>query len=248
MGEGAAVCALGLGDLVLVVREGQVQAARVNVDRGAEVLVDHGRALDVPARTALAPGRLPGRLARLGRLPDGKVHRVLLELADRDARAGLQVLKGLVGQLAVLGEGLGAEIDVAVLGNVGVALVNEGLDDVDDGVHGLGGARVHGCGLDAQALGVDKVLLDIAVGDDVVGDALLVCLADDLVVNIGEVLHEGHLVAAVLEIAAQQVKHDERAGVADVEIVVHGRAARIHLDLARRDRHKLLFLSGQRVE
>ena len=60
--------ALGLGDLVLVVREDQVGAAAVDVEGLAEVAVRHGRALDVPARAARAPGALPRRLARLRRL------------------------------------------------------------------------------------------------------------------------------------------------------------------------------------
>ena len=101
---------------------------------------------------------------------------------------------------------------------------------------------------DAEALRIDVVFLDIAVRDDVEVHALFVCLVDDLVVDVGEVLHELHLVAAVLKVAAQQVEHDERARVADVEVVVHGRAAGIHFDLARGDRNEFLLLAGQGIE
>ena len=248
MCKGAAICALGLCNLVLVVREGQVKTARVNVDRGSEVLVDHRRALDVPARTAFAPGCLPRRLTRLCSLPDCEVHRIFLDLADRDTRTGLQIFERLVRQLAVLGEGLGAEVNVTVLGNVCVTLVDQSLDDVDDGIHGLGCTRMYGCALDAQTLCVDKVLLNIAVSDDVVGHAFLVCLVDDLIVNVGKVLYKGYLVAAVLEVTAEQIEHDERTCVADVEIVIDGRAARVHLDFARGNRYKLLFLTGQCIK
>ena len=129
-----------------------------------------------------------------------------------------------------------------------MAVVEQLLHDVDDRVHRLGRARVHGRLADAEPLGVRVIFLDIAVRDDVEVHALFVRLIDDLVVDVGEVLHEFHLVAAVLEVAAQQVEHDERARVADVEIVVHGRAAGIHFDLARGDRDELLLLAGQGVE
>ena len=50
---------MGLGLLVLVVGEAQVDAAAVDVEGVAEVLARHGRALEVPAGTAVAEGRGP---------------------------------------------------------------------------------------------------------------------------------------------------------------------------------------------
>ena len=72
---------LGLGDLVLVVREDQVEAAAVDVELGAEVAPAHGGALDVPAGPAGPPRRGPvglGRLVGLGALPQREVARVAL--------------------------------------------------------------------------------------------------------------------------------------------------------------------------
>ena len=51
----AVACRLGLRHFVFVVREAQVQAAAVDVELGAEVLGDHRRAFEVPARAAGAP-------------------------------------------------------------------------------------------------------------------------------------------------------------------------------------------------
>ena len=83
--------ALALRDLVLVVREDQVDAAGVDVDRrSAEQPQRHRRALDVPARAARADAGIPGRLARLGRLPQHEVAGVfLLVLVGVDAGAAL---------------------------------------------------------------------------------------------------------------------------------------------------------------
>ena len=67
---------LGLGDLVLVMGEDEVRAAAVDLEVGAEDRLRHRRALDVPARPALAPRRRPGGvLALLARLPEREVLR-----------------------------------------------------------------------------------------------------------------------------------------------------------------------------
>lgn len=66
---------LGLRDLVVVVRELEVYAARVHVEPVARDGARHDRTLDVPAGPALAPRRRPRRLARLRRLPQREVGR-----------------------------------------------------------------------------------------------------------------------------------------------------------------------------
>ena len=83
--------AFALRDLVLVMREDQVDAAGVDVDRRlAEQAQRHRRALDVPAGTARPDAGIPGRLARLGRLPQHEVAGVVLFVLVRvDARAAL---------------------------------------------------------------------------------------------------------------------------------------------------------------
>ena len=89
--------ALRLRQLVLVVGEDQVLAAAVDVQRLPQVAQGHDGALDVPAGAARPPGALPRRLARLRRLPEGKVHRVLFALVDLDPRARLEVVEGASG-------------------------------------------------------------------------------------------------------------------------------------------------------
>ena len=91
-----------------------------------------------------------------------------------------------------------------------------------------GGGAVHGFGHLLHAGG-----LPFTVGDQFLyGDALAVCAVDHLVVDVGEVLDEGHVVAQVLHETAQRVEYDEGPGVADVEIVVHRGAAGIDAHLA----------------
>src|SRR5215471_952239 len=51
--------AFALRDLRLVMREDVVDPATVDIDLVAEQRRGHGAALDVPARTARSPGRIP---------------------------------------------------------------------------------------------------------------------------------------------------------------------------------------------
>jgi hypothetical protein len=75
------MCALGLGDFVLVVGKLQVLATAVDVEVLAEQVGTHRRAFDMPARSAIAPRRRPERLARFRVFPQDEVERVVLGLS-----------------------------------------------------------------------------------------------------------------------------------------------------------------------
>src|SRR5699024_1442356 len=225
-GKGAAVGALALGDLVFVVGEDQVLPAAVQVDGLAQVGAAHGAALDVPAGTAGAVGAVPGGLAGLGGLPDGKVGGVLLQvvvhLAAQGAVAALQVVQVQVAQLAVLGVAAHPEIDVPVAGHIGVAAGDQVGHDAQDLPDVLGGAGLDGGGQAVQAGGVLFVLGLEPLGHRLHGGALLVGPGDELVVDVGDVGDIDHLVAPVLQTAAQGVKDDQGTRVAGVDGVVDG--------------------------
>src|SRR5712692_8951326 len=81
--ERFAVRRLRLRDLILVVGEHQVDAARVDIERLPEVMLAHRRAFDVPARAPESKGRIPRcaqlLVAGLRLLPQGEVaHRLLV--------------------------------------------------------------------------------------------------------------------------------------------------------------------------
>ena len=92
MGERGAIGRLGLRHLVFVVREDEVGAAAVDVERQAEVLLGHCGAFEVPTGASLAPRRGPMRLAGLCRLPQREVERVFFSIVNVDARAAAQVV------------------------------------------------------------------------------------------------------------------------------------------------------------
>ena len=247
VGEALVPAAGGLRALVLVMRECQVRATAVDVDRRAQVAVHHGGALGVPAGAPLAPRARPAGLARLGGLPEGEVERVALLLPRRDARAHHKVVHVAAGYLAVAGVAAHGEVHVAVIGSVRVPLLDQALDHADHGADLLGGTRanirVHHVG---GAHDADELLGELLryLGR---GTPLLVGAIDDLVVHVGEVLREGDLVTARDEPAANHVEADKRACVADVDVVVHRGAAHVHADLALLDGLKVLFLMRSAV-
>lgn len=100
---------------------------------------------------------------------------------------------------------------------------------------------------DAQTLGILLVLGDVALSYLGNGDALFIGLLDELVIDVGEVLHELYLIAAVFQITAQHIKYADRTGIADMDVVIHGRAAGIDPDLARFQRHKFFLFTGQGI-
>src|SRR4030095_2782032 len=140
-GERLARAGFGLGDLAFVMREDQVLAAPVQVERRAEIFHGHRRALDVPARPSRAPRTLPRGLARLRALPEGEIARIALALVDLDASAGEQLVEILPGDPTAGGQAADREVYVA-LDRVGVAAGDQAADEVDHLAQVLGRLRV----------------------------------------------------------------------------------------------------------
>ena len=63
--KGGTVAAFALCDFIFVVREYKVLTAAMDIDGLSEITAAHSRAFNVPAGTALTPGRFPVGLAGL---------------------------------------------------------------------------------------------------------------------------------------------------------------------------------------
>ncbi len=84
----------------------------------------------------------------------------------------------------------------------------------------------------AQGIGVLVQGLDHAVGQRAYGFAVLDCAPDDLVVNIGDIAHIGHLETTGFEPSLHDVKRNHGARMPQVAEVVHGHAADVHAHMA----------------
>lgn len=71
---------LALRNLIIMMRERQIDAPTVNIHHPAQHLTAHDRALDVPPRPPRPPRTLPARLPLLTRFPQGEILRVFLLL------------------------------------------------------------------------------------------------------------------------------------------------------------------------
>src|SRR5947209_6931193 len=111
-------------------REDEVKAAEMDLEDGAQELLRHRRALDVPAGTPATPGRVPPRVFTLFRsLPQREVARVLLERAR--ILVGLDLVQSLAREPAVVSERRHAEVHVPAR-LVGVPAADQLFDQRDD--------------------------------------------------------------------------------------------------------------------
>ena len=242
--------AFALGDFVFMVRKLQVSTATVDVKSFAQRGAAHGRAFDVPARAARAKGAVPlgfGRLALFGGFPQHKVERIFLAVLHRNAFTGAQLIQRFTRELAVARKLAHRVVHVAMGRAIGQALAFELADQRQHLRHVFGGARLKGGGLDAQGANVGVHGSDHFVGELADGDAPLQRPLDDLVINVGDVAHIGHAVAAAFEPALHHVKRHHHAGVANVAQVIDGHAAHIHAHMTRFERGKIFQGTRQRV-
>src|SRR6266446_4023835 len=101
--------------------------------------------------------------------------------------------------------------------------------------------------LDPQRVEFLEEGLDVWLGELVDRLAVLGGLLDDAVLDVGEVHHLGDAISLLEEDPAQQVLEEESAEVTDVRIIVDGRAAGVHANVARLDRHELFQPAAHRV-
>jgi len=79
-------------------------------------------------------------------------------------------------------------------------------------------------------------------GRSFAADAIARGVADDLVIDVGNVHDIAHVVARLPEESLQQVDGNKGAEVADVSIIIDGRAAGIHVDFFAAQRAELFDL------
>ena len=229
-----------LRDFVLVVREDQIDAAAVKVDRQlAEQLRRHRGTLDVPPGAARRQAGLPRRLSRFDGLPENEIPRVVLfVLVAVDARAALD--PGVIEprELAVFGKGRNFVVDGSV-GRIGVAVALERLDHAGHRRDVIGRARRVLDRLEAECRRVALEGLDELLRMFAQRLPRLQGFRDGSIVDVGVVAHLPDGIAFELERAPQDIERDERAEVADVATRVHRQPARVHP-------HRLAIRGGKR--
>ncbi len=177
--------------------------------------------------------RGPRRLVGRRRLPQDEVERVALDrVVGVPAPLGGQLqhlLPAEVADLAEVGERGHVEVDPAAR-LVGVAPVHHHPDEAEDVVDGRRGPGLAEGGEHAQGLHVAVELGHLPGGQVEVVHAHLAGLAQQVVVDVGDVAHAQGAVADVAQPALEDVVEEVGGGVADVGGVVRRDAARVHGD------------------
>ena len=190
-GKLAAAGGFGLGDLVLMMGENEILTTAMDVQR--QIFLAHGRAFDMPAGTAFAPGAFPERFAGLGRLPQGKVQRILLFFTGSHAGTGLQFVQAATGELAVRRIGTHAEVHVAGRHGIGLALGDKLGTEILHLLDVSGGAGLVIGTHHVQAIHVFMEGVDIGLSHFPPVTIFLIGAPDDLVVHVSEVADKGHI-------------------------------------------------------
>ena len=133
------------------------------------------------------------------------------------------------GQSAVLGESSDSVVNVTTR-LVGEPTVDELGDQGDDLRNRLGRQRLDVRPLEPEVGGVVEVPARRLLGQVPARDPLLGSRGVDLVVDVRDVLDEGHVVTLLDEPALHPEEDDVRTRVADVDPLVDRRAADIHAD------------------
>ncbi len=180
-------------------------------------------------------------------LPQHEVERILLRVVRGDAFARAQIFDRLARELAVARELAHRVVHVAVARLIRVAVRFERLDHAEHLRNEVGGARLEVGPRDAERVRVFMHRVDEAVGQRLDRLAVLDCATNDLVVDIGDVAHVGHVVAERAQPALHDVEHDHHARMTDVTIVVHGHPADVHPHDALLQRHESLLVTRERV-
>ena len=247
--EFLAISSLALGDLVFMVREYQVFPACVDINLLAKVFLGHLRALDMPSRTAIAPWRLPCRLPFLLWLPQYEVQWIfLLILAcyQKGTLSRTQVIQILVGQFAIFFKFPGAIVYGAVL-LIGISFVNQGLDHVNHAADLFRSQGILGGRFNIHAIHILLAFRDITLGNLVGRYPFFDRPFDNLVIYIRKVGNIIYIVAFVFKISPHRIKYDHGPCISDVNEVIYGRPAYVHLYLSFLQRHEFFLLLGQRV-
>ena len=249
VGQWSAVVGTGaLRALILMVREGEIDATAVDINGGPQAFRNHRRTFDVPARPAAAPWAGPAGLVLARRLPQHEIGGILLVRRHFHAGAGNHLVQRPARQPAVIAVAGNIKQHMAI-GGIGMALEDQQRNHVDHCRDAGGGVRVQVGPLHTQGRRVFQIKRFVPFGDHVDAHALGAGLVHDLVVDIGNISGVDNLfrAIAVAQQALQHIEHHGGTEIADMRPAIDGRAADIHRHPIRIDRHQFLLGAGSGV-
>ena len=202
----------------------------------------HHRTLDVPARTPLSPGGIPGGFPRFGRFPQCEVETGALPIGG-SASLAEHLIECSIAEFAVPLELLDLEIDIAVR-LVGVPLLDQILRETNDVIYVLGRLRELVNRVDSHRGEVRPVVFGHLTGDFGHREAAPIRFLDQLVIDVGNVDDKRDVVPRIDEVLLNRVEDHRPDHMADVARFIDGRPAKIHTDLVFPHRNEIFLGSA----
>ena len=171
-----------------------------------------------------------------------------LTIINFDASPSHHIFKLAPTQFAVIFIRLDAVENIAVVQNVSKTFVDKRLNHFDNIFHRLGNFGINICVANVERVHTLEIRRDIFLGNFLPRDALLISGFDNLVVNVGEILHVTDFVATFLEETTNYIPRHERAGIADMRRIVRRHATTINTNLALLKRLENFLRAAHRVE
>ena len=210
----------------------------------------------MPPRSPFTPGRLPRWFIRFCRLPQRKIKRIALLLlsflliwiwrSNPSACACLHFAQISFRKSAVVCKLLHAVVNITLNG-IGVVFVYERLNNLTNSWDMLCNARIFIGIENVESANISKVSVNVAITHRLHRASFFSRPIQNLVINIGKVLHIAHLVALPLQIAPQHIPSHIGTGMAQVAIVIYRHPTAIHRHLPFLNRNKRVFLASECV-
>ena len=197
----------------------------------------------MPAWTALAPRTFPEWLSRLGRFPQGKIHRICFTLVNLYSGSCLHILQLAAAKLAVFRELLHTEVHIPFQ-LIGIAIVYQLLHHSNNIRNMLRNLWIKVCSLHIQLVHSLKIALNITLADNGAIHPLGISSLDNLVIHISKILNMLNLKALFAEISLDNIPGYKRTSIANMRVIIRGNTADIHPYLAWLLRYKFLFFSS----
>ena len=197
----------------------------------------------MPSRTSFAPRRLPCRLSFFLRFPKYKIQRIFFLIFSgyqKGTFTRTKIIQILVRKLTVIFE-LSCTVIYGTILLICKSFINQRLDHIYHTADFFRRKRILGCWFDIHTVHIFFTLCNVTFGNLIGCHPFFDGFFDDLIVYICKVGYIIHIISFVFKISPDRVEYDHWSGISNMDKVIYGRPAYIHLYLSFFQRYKFFF-------
>ena len=197
----------------------------------------------MPSRTSLAPRRLPCWLSFFFRFPEHEIQWIFFLIFSgyqKGTFTRTKIIQILVRKLTVIFE-LSCTVIYGTILLICKSFINQRLDHIYHTADFFRRKRILGCRFDIHTVHIFFTLCNVTFGNLIGCHPFFDGFFDDLIVYVCKVGYIIHIISFVFKISSDRVEYDHRSCITDVDEIVYGRSAYIHLYLSFFQRYKFFF-------